>query len=298
MEILRHATNPWGQNILIGVAWDLMWAALFAGILFVVGHALYLKVLAPAPTPADGAGSGPSGAGAAMVPERVERHSAASRGFHWLMAVTMFVLLVTAFFPVVGIQFAWVTIHWIAGVALTLLIVYHILHATLKQDWRAVWVGKSDVAQGRAAVARFFRREPDPDARTGKYPLDQKLYHHAATVVSLGAIVTGLLMMLRIETPFWDSNPYFLSDATWGLVFVLHGLCGVALITLVIAHVYFAIRPEKRWMTRSMIKGWITREEYLAHYDPAQWPVGGRPAAEPADGGPDRAPDPDAVAPA
>ena len=27
-----------------------------------------------------------------------------------------------AFFPVLGIQFAWVTIHWVAGVILTALI--------------------------------------------------------------------------------------------------------------------------------------------------------------------------------
>ncbi|OGA19622.1 MAG: hypothetical protein A3H32_05230 [Betaproteobacteria bacterium RIFCSPLOWO2_02_FULL_63_19] len=36
-------------------------------------------------------------------------------------------------------------------------------------------------------------------------------------------------------------------------------------------HVYFGIRPEKLWMTRSMILGWITRSDYLAHYDPVLW---------------------------
>ena len=94
------------------------------------------------------------------------------------------------------------------------------------------------------------------------------------TLVAGGVTITGIMMMVRIDTWFWVSNPYFLSDATWGLVFVLHGLCGVALVTLVIAHVYFAIRPEKRWMTRSMFKGWITREEFLANYDPEQWSPG------------------------
>ena len=81
-------------------------------------------------------------------------------------------------------------------------------------------------------------------------------------------------------------------------MFVLHGLCGVALVTLVIAHVYFAIRPEKRWMTRSMFKGWITREEYLEHYDPELWNLGAEPAHRELSG--DDAPpaDPEAVAPA
>jgi len=212
------------------------------------------------------------------------------------MAASMLTLLVTAFFPLVGIQFAWVTIHWVAGAVLTILIVYHILAAM--KNWRAVWIGSKELGQARTAVGRFFRRERAKEDRSAKYPLDQRAYHNAATIVSLGAIVTGILMTVRIDTWFWASNPYFLSDGTWGLVFVLHGLSGVALITLVIAHIYFAIRPEKRWMTRSMIKGWITKEEYLDHFDPEQWKLGGEPArGEGRDGtGGAGGPDPEAVA--
>jgi formate dehydrogenase subunit gamma len=44
-------------------------------------------------------------------------------------------------------------------------------------------------------------------------------------------------------------------------------------ITLIMAHVYFALRPEKLWMTRSMFRGWISREEFLAHHDPKRWSV-------------------------
>jgi len=301
MEILRTAANPWGQQILVGVAWDLIWAALFAGVIFAVGHAIYLKALAPTRPggPPEGSPVPPGASPPSAASDRVERHSRSSRGFHWLMAISMFTLLITAFFPLVGIRFAWVTIHWIAGVALTLLIAYHIVYALAKQDRRAVWIGKKERREVREAVGKFFRREPAKAARSAKYPLDQRAYHNAATIAALGAIVTGLLMMFRIDTWFWASNPYFLSDSTWGLVYVLHGLCAVGLITLVVAHVYFAIRPEKRWMTRSMIKGWITREEYLAHYDPELWAleegqiaveagVGGGPDAGGSDaGGPD-----------
>jgi len=290
MEILRTATNPWGQEILVGVAWDLIWAALFVGVVFSIGHAIYLAALAPKRT------QSPVGEGPAGIPDRVERHSRSSRGFHWLMAISMFTLLITSFFPLVGIRFAWVTIHWIAGVALTLLILYHIIYALAKQDRRAVWIGKKERREVREAIGKFFRREPAKAERSAKYPLDQRAYHNAATIAALGAIVTGLLMMLRIDTWFWASNPYFLSDSTWGLVYVFHGLCAVGLIALVVAHVYFAIRPEKRWMTRSMIKGWITREEYLAHYDPEQWRLGEGPVAIESGGSTDD--ESEAVAPA
>ena len=40
---------------------------------------------------------------------------------------------------------------------------------------------------------------------------------------------------------------------TWGLMYVLHGLAGVGLIALIMVHVYFALRPEKLVITKSMI---------------------------------------------
>jgi formate dehydrogenase subunit gamma len=51
------------------------------------------------------------------------------------------------------------------------------------------------------------------------------------------------------------------------------------MITLIMAHVYFAVRPEKLWMTRSMFSGWISRENYLRHHDPQRWPVPEAPSA-------------------
>ena len=54
----------------------------------------------------------------------------------------------------------------------------------------------------------------------------------------------------------------------------------VALVGLVIAHVYFAVRPEKWWITKSMILGWITRRQYLEHHDPDRWDVAERGDAQ------------------
>lgn len=281
MEILRRAANPWGQEVLIGIGWGLMWLALAAGVLFVLGHAVWIRATPSSSEPS------PDPTEAASLPERITRHKASARAFHWLMSLAMFVLLVTAFFPVIGIQFAWVTLHWIAGVALTVLVLWHVLDATLTQDFWSMWPRKRDFTQAWAFLKDVVARRPAPNERAAKYPFDHKLYHHGMVAVGLGVIVTGLLMMVRIETPFWTRNPYLLGDATWGVVYVLHGLCGVALITMIIAHVYFALRPEKWWMTRSMIKGWITRDEFLVHHDPAKWDVeeSGADRTTPAGGG-------------
>ena len=40
MEFLRRALNPWGEDVPIGVSWDLIWAAVIIGAVFVVVHAL------------------------------------------------------------------------------------------------------------------------------------------------------------------------------------------------------------------------------------------------------------------
>ena len=60
---------------------------------------------------------------------------------------------------------------------------------------------------------------------------------------------------------------------TWGMMYVLHGLAGVGLIALIMMHVYFGLRPEKRDITKSMIFGWMDRDFYLKEHDPARWPV-------------------------
>ena len=71
-------------------------------------------------------------------------------------------------------------------------------------------------------------------------------------------------MMNRVETPLFARNPYLFSDATWGVMYVLHGLSGIGLVGLTIAHIYFAIRPEKLWITKGMVFGDISRQEFLA----------------------------------
>lgn len=272
MDFWRRATNPWDQDILIGIAWDLMWAAAIVGVVFLAGHALYMWLLAPKQKPSAQVGANEAAAG---IPERVVRHTGAARALHWLMSVAMFVLLITAFFPVIGIQFAWVTIHWIAGLGLLFTVLYHIWRSIFKQDLRSMWIGMEELKEGARELGRFFKRSGEPGSKPGKYPLDHKLYHHTIAVVTTLAIATGLLMMYRVDTPFWARNPYLLSDQLWGVVYVVHGLSGVALITLVMVHIYFAIRPEKLWITRSMIKGWVGREEYLEHHDPKRWVVKG-----------------------
>jgi cytochrome b subunit of formate dehydrogenase len=80
-------------------------------------------------------------------------------------------------------------------------------------------------------------------------------------------------MLSKIDTAFWRRNPYWLADDQWGIVYAVHGLAAMTMITLVMVHIYFAIRPDKWWMSRSMVTGWIARTDYEAHHDPQRWDV-------------------------
>jgi cytochrome b subunit of formate dehydrogenase len=175
--------------------------------------------------------------------------------------------------PILGVEFGWVVIHWATGFVLTLVVILHIVRAMFWQDWREVWIDARDFRDA-AAIVRATLRVPGASLpRPGKYSFAQKLIHLAFSIVVLVAIGTGALMMVKIDTPWWDRNPFWLDAAQWGIVYVLHGLAALCLVTMVIVHIYFALRPEKLHFTRSMISGWISGEEYRAHHDPNRWQV-------------------------
>ena len=191
--------------------------------------------------------------------DRIERHKFVDRAYHWLMAASVLILLVTAFLPILGIKFEWVAIHWVTGLVLTLIVLFHIIRATI---WQSFWSMMIDGTDLKA-----------PFAKPGKYNLAQKLYHLAISVLILSTIATGLLMWRKVDTPFWQRDPYWLSTDSWGVVYAIHGLAAMALVTMVIIHVYFALRPDEWHLTRSMLRGWMTRKEYADHHDPRRWPA-------------------------
>jgi formate dehydrogenase gamma subunit len=266
MGLVEWAKSPWGQDVPIHIAWFLLWVSAIGGLVFLVVHAIYVRYFA---TP-EHTGAVPPDL-ARRLPERIQRHSLAARLFHWIMALAMFVLLFTAFLPKVGVQFAWVTWHWIAGVVLTASIIFHIIHASFFMDFWAIWPDKADIEDASRRLRRALGQSAPEPRKFAKYPLENKLYHGVIVLAGLAATLTGVFMMFRVRTPFFTRNPYLFGDMTWGLMYVLHGLAGVGLIALVMVHVYFAVRPEKFDITKSMVFGSISREHYLEHHDPERW---------------------------
>ena len=200
-----------------------------------------------------------------MSSDRIIRHKLIDRLFHWAMAASMLTLLGTGLCPILGLEFDWVPVHWIAGVVLTVTVVWHVIRSILRKNLLSIWVGPGELLKALASVRSGLFPKP------GKYSIAQRLMHSSVTVFCLTALVTGLLMLVRIDTPFWERDPYLLSQSTWGWIYVLHGLAALVFVSLIILHVYFGVRPEKLFYLRSMVFGWISQDEMERNHDPALW---------------------------
>lgn len=246
MDIATYKNDVWGREVLLGVSWDLLWLVCVVALVIIAVHAVYMAMQQKAERPSkDG--------------KRVQRHEQIDRIMHWVMAISIFALLVTGVFPIIGIEFAWLTLHWIAGLVLTAAVLFHIIRSVLQKDVMSVWISPSDL------------KEPfDESKKPGKYSVAQKGMHAAVTIMTLLVIFSGLFMFAMIDTPWWDRTNS-LSESTLGWMFLIHGLSTLALIALIALHLYFAMRPEKLFYLRSMFKGWISEDELSANHDPERW---------------------------
>ena len=246
MDIVRIREDVWGREVLLGVSWDLLWVVTALALAAIIVHLIAMAVL-DKPGRASAAGN------------QLQRHQGIDRSFHWIMAISVFVLLFTGVLPIIGIDFSWLTIHWIAGIILTGAVVFHIIRSIFWQKPKEMWVSRQDI------------QEPfDTSVKPGKYSLAQKGMHHGMTTLIMLVIGTGLVLLAVIDTPWW-SRSNAMEESTLGWTFLLHGLSTLGLIGLTALHVYFAVRPEKRFYTRSMISGWISEDEHRANHDPGRW---------------------------
>ncbi len=169
------------------------------------------------------------------------RHKLADRLFHWIMALLVIILLGTAFLPILGVKFDWVPIHWMAGVLLIVAIIYHLYRAVFVHGLKEMLPTGADMKMSSA-----------PEQ---KYDVHQKLYHWSVGTIVLALLITGGIMMAKIDTPLWKRDPSILSDWNWGIVYSIHGGASMLLIFFFILHIYFAFLPEHRTLLQSMIFG-------------------------------------------
>lgn len=193
-----------------------------------------------------------------MQQSKIIRHKLIDRLFHWFLALAILILLFSGLLPVYGFNASLIVIHWIVGLVLTALLLIHIIRSVFWKSFKDIWFSRADIGSNQS--------------KSGKYSLEQKMMHQFISLLTLAGIITGIIMMIRIDTPFFERDPYWLNAETWGMVYFIHGLVALCFVSAIMLHIYFALRPESRMYLRSIFKGWITEEEYSEKHDAELWP--------------------------
>lgn len=287
-----------GQEVVAGLSWDVLVLFTFLAFFVFLVHFIVRDVINPTEHTAR-----PNQPSSDEVEqnlrsqdiEEVERFTATQRASHWIMAASIFLLMLSGFLmmnsnvtvrTIAGIS--WVDVHIIFSIVLIGYLVFHLGHVAYKGTWKAMWVGRREV-KDLIVRGKNFLGQADEYPRQFEYPSAQKFLHLGVTGATLGVIVTGIVMLRRIEIPFlWDPAREFsllgvqfsqgVGEPGWGLVtwsFVLHDLSAIMMVSLVLGHMYFALRPDEWGITRSMVTGTVSVETYAKKYSPDSWVVGG-----------------------
>jgi cytochrome b subunit of formate dehydrogenase len=215
------------------------------------------------------------------------------------MAIAIFALMLSGFVimnnevtvnALLGIS--WLAIHEIAGIVLIGYVIFHVGHVAYKGTWSAMWFGVRDIKDQTVRLKNFFGMT-DRYPRQFKYPGAQKLLHWGVTGATLGLIVTGLVLLRRVNfVGLWSATREFtflgidftLGQAgQMGLIswsFVLHDFLAIATVAMVMGHIYFAVRPQEWDVTKSMITGYVSARGYAEKYRPDSWSVGAETTAD------------------
>ena len=160
------------------------------------------------------------------LPAKIERHSFMARMFHWVMAASMFTLLFTAFLPIVGVKFAWVQWHWMAGLVLTGSIIYHIIHATFFLDFWSIWVGPNDIPEFKAEMLRELgqrRAGPEVGQVSARQPSLSPGHRRRRPRRRRSPASYDVA---RAHAALHAQSRTCSRDATWGSTYVAHGARG------------------------------------------------------------------------
>lgn len=309
IEIFRYQSR-FGQDIVVGLSWDVLAIFAFVAALVFLVHFLVRELLNPT-----GHTVGPDEPSIEEVEgrlrsqgvEEVHRFTVAQRASHWIMAIAIFALLLSGFLLMnnaVTVKalpgLSWLAIHEVGAIVLIGYVFFHIGHVAYKGTWDEMWFGARDVRDQAVRLKNFFGLTEEYP-RQFKYPGAQKLLHWGVTAATIGLIVTGLVLLRRVNFgPFWDTTREFTflgiefglgTTGQLGLVswsFILHDFLAVATVALVMGHIYFALRPQEWDVTQSMITGYVSVEGYAEKYSPTSWAAGGETAVdggdEPSDG--------------
>lgn len=292
-----------GQEVVVGLTWEMLILGTTIAFFAFLLHFIIRDVLNPTGHTAEAGEATQEEIEESLRSqgvEEVQRFTLAQRASHWVMAISIFLLMLSGFvmmYPDITLEavagIAWVDIHIIFSVVLIGYVFFHLGHVAYRGTWWNMWFGIDD-AKDQLVRFKNLIGLTDEYPRQKKYPSAQKMLHTGVTFATIGVIITGLVMSRRVSIPYlWEETREFtflgiefttgFSQDGWGLIdwsFVLHDAFAILLVMLVLGHVYFALRPREWGVTKSMFTGSVSVETYAEKYSPKSWQVEGVPTAD------------------
>ena len=210
----------------------------------------------------------------------VKMYDSVQRVYHWVLFVTLGIMLLTGlslYVPGVfnswlipfGIQSSVGELFWhttMVWVLLGLLVIHIVWDLAATKQWKNIWFRVRDIKDVFTRGSNFFGRTKTYP-RPGKYDIFMKTLHwgFALSLVVLG--ITGIFM--------W--NPYGIfpgiNAGTDSLFRILHDIFTFLFLGLVMGHIYFSVIPANWRLTRAMFTGSVTKETYEEEYNPERYPL-------------------------
>jgi formate dehydrogenase subunit gamma len=207
--------------------------------------------------------------------EEIKRYTVPQRIFHWVNAVSVFVLLISGLAIYAPNLFAsmdvptstWFKLHmWFSAIFLAG-VGFHIIHAAFFLDrLENLWFGRAEQHRLIIIIKNFLgltRQYP----KLGKYHPTQILVHWAFFANLFVLTLTGFILW----KPLRYLIPFRLFGFGWDFIFfnrILHDFFTASLAAMIIGHVYFAVFIKKNWPDlKAMFTGTIPLEEYERYHE-------------------------------
>jgi formate dehydrogenase subunit gamma len=194
-----------------------------------------------------------------VVGNEIVRHNRASRLYHWAVAVTFFICLLTGM-PIWTPVFGWMAhlfgglsvcriIHPYAGVA------FFVFSIAMFFQWVGDMSFEADEREWLGPRMLQYMRYQTDDSRTGKYNGGQKLYFWAVSLGAVGLLLSGIFMWFPRAFPRWVME----------LSYLIHGFTFICFAVSLVFHIYLGTAAEPGTFG-SMTRGTVTRTWARLHH--------------------------------
>ncbi len=258
MQFFRYAQDYYGDWLKTQLLPETA-LLVFCLILLLLGiHRLRRSMGEPVPTENDG-----------VAAVSGEKYELGARLYHWgnfvflvMLAVSGIALLVPR--SIRTLFGSWLLIHEIFSVLYIGGLLVHIFAALKRGEPRTMWFERRDWSDLKIIAANFFGRSRQYP-RFGKYDPLQKIYHAVLTIISAVLVFSGIYLFFSVEAWATFSHEWL----RWQRL--LHDLSAVAVVAVILGHIYFGLIRVNWANLAAIITGKLSASYFRLRHNANRW---------------------------